>query len=317
MNKDTIELLAVDGGGTKTLAVITDANGNILGEGKAGATNYHVVGAVRAKESLVKAVLAAFENAGIDFGNVGNVKKAVVALAGIDTENDEKEVNRVVLEAVKELSIKIDRLQVENDCLSALLGSTQYKAGVLLIAGTGSIVFAHDANNRIVRSGGWGHRFGDEGSGYWIGKQAIKSVLKMQDGRGEDTLLAKLILRKFNFNKIEDLYNWAYSESYSVDDVGALATTVDEAFRLGDPVSKRILERAVEELLLLVNTAVNSAGIHQNEFDLILQGGVFQHNHYIKNQVRSRIQLSFPKVNMITTTEEPIQSIIKRGLKLL
>lgn len=315
MNKNTIDLLAVDGGGTKTLAVLVDANGTILGEGRAGATNYHVAGAIKVRDALEKAILAAFKDAGIDPSSV--VKKAVFALAGIDTDNDEKEVSRVVKETVNGLPIMIERLQVENDCLSALLGSTQNKAGVLLIAGTGSIVFAHDGNNRIVRSGGWGHRFGDEGSGYWIGKQAIESVLKMQDGRGEDTLLAKLVLEKFDFTKIEELYNWAYSDSYSVDDVGTLATTVDEAFRLGDPVSKRILERAVEELLLLVHTAIKNAGIDQNEFDLILQGGVFHHNHYIKNQVRNRIQLSFPKVNMITTTEEPIQSIIKRGLKLV
>ncbi|MEK5441222.1 MULTISPECIES: N-acetylglucosamine kinase [unclassified Fredinandcohnia] len=314
MNKNTIELLAVDGGGTKTLAVLVDANGTILGEGRAGATNYHVAGAIRVKEALEKAILAAFMDAGINPSSV--VKKAVFALAGIDTDNDEKEVSRVVKETVIGLPIKIERLVVENDCLSALLGSTQNKAGVLLIAGTGSIVFAHDGNNRIVRSGGWGHRFGDEGSGYWIGKQAIESVLKMQDGRGENTLLAKLVLEKFDFTKIEELYNWAYSDAYSVDDVGAIATTVDEAFRLGDPVSKRILERAAEELLLLLHTAIENAGIQQSEIDLILQGGVFQHNHYIKNQVRNRIQLSFPKVNMITTTEEPIQSIIKRGLKL-
>lgn len=315
MNKNTIELLAVDGGGTKTLAVLVDANGKILGEGRAGATNYHVAGAIKVREALEKAILSAFKDAGIDPSSV--VKKAVFALAGIDTDNDEKEVSRVVKETVNGLPFMIDKVQVENDCLSALLGSTQNKAGVLLIAGTGSIVFAHDGNNRIVRSGGWGHRFGDEGSGYWIGKQAIESVLKMQDGRGEDTLLAKLVLEKFDFSKIEELYNWAYSDSYSVDDVGALATTVDEAYRLGDAVSKRILERAVEELLLLVHTAIKNAGIQQNEFDLILQGGVFHHNHYIKDQVRNRIQLSFPKVNMITTTEEPIRSIIKRGLKLV
>lgn len=317
MNKDTIELLAVDGGGTKTLAVITDANGAILGKGKAGATNYHVVGAGEAKDALEKAILAAFKDAGIDPGKVGAVKKAVFALAGIDTENDEKEVAGVVQEAVKNLSIKIEKLQVENDCLSALLGATGDKAGVLLIAGTGSIVFAHDGNIRIIRSGGWGHRFGDEGSGYWIGKQAIESVLKMHDGRGEDTLLAKLVLEKFHFTKIEDLYNWAYSDSYSVDDVGGLATTVDEAFQLGDAVSKRILDGAVDELLLLVGTAIEKADIQQDEFDLFLQGGVFQNNHYIKNQVRRKVQQSFTKVNIITTTEEPIKNIIKRGLNQL
>ena len=316
MNKSSIELLAVDGGGTKTRAVFVEADGTILGEGNAGASNYHVVGVEGAKKALVEAVLAAFKDAGIEASNAVNVEKAVFALAGIDTANDEKEVEGVVQRVVKALSIEIGSLLVENDCLSALLGVTQNKAGILLIAGTGSIVFAHDGNNRIVRSGGWGHRVGDEGSGYWIGKQAICSVLKMQDGRGEETLLSKLILEKFKFKKIEDLYNWTYSDSYSIDDVGALAAVVDEAFRLGDAVSKRILDTAVDELLLLIKSAIEKADIQQDEFDLIFQGGVFHNNHYIKNQVSQRIQQSTTKVKIRTTTDEPIRNIIKRGLVL-
>lgn len=312
MNKDTIELLAVDGGGTKTHAVLVNAEGTILGEGRAGASNYQVVGEDGAKEALIEAVLAAFT----EVGGLVNVEKAVFALAGIDTSKDEKIVEGVVQRVVTDLSIQIDHLLIENDCLSALLGATQNKAGILLIAGTGSIVYAHDGNKRIVRSGGWGHRVGDEGSGYWIGKHAIQSVLKMQDGRGERTLLARLVLDKLGFNRIEDLYNWTYSDSYSVDDVGALASVVDEAYKLGDAVSKRILDHATDELILLIKTVMEKADIQQEDFDLILQGGVFHHNTYIKNQVLERIQQYTTKVNFVRTTEEPIRNIIKRGLKL-
>jgi N-acetylglucosamine kinase-like BadF-type ATPase len=310
MNKNTIKLLSVDGGGTKTLAVLVNEDGTILGKGKAGASNYQVVGAEAAKEALVEAILAAF----LDAGGLMAVEKAVFALAGIDTAKDEKAVAGVVQHAVNELSIEIGSLVVENDCLSALLGATQNKAGILLIAGTGSIVYAHDGNKRIVRSGGWGHRVGDEGSGYWIGKQAIQSVLKMQDGRGEETILSRLVLDKFSFDKIEDLYNWTYSESYSVDDVGALAAVVDEAYRLGDAVSIRILDHAVNELILLLKTAIVKVGIEQDDFELILQGGVFYHNAYIKDQVSERIQQIAPHVKIITSIEEPICYIIKRGL---
>jgi N-acetylglucosamine kinase-like BadF-type ATPase len=310
MNKNTIKLLAVDGGGTKTLAVLVNEDGTILGKGKAGASNYQVVGAEAAKEALIEAILAAF----LDAGGLMAVEKAVFALAGIDTAKDEKGVSGVVQDAVNELSIEIGSLVVENDCLSALLGATQNKAGILLIAGTGSIVYAHDGNKRIVRSGGWGHRVGDEGSGYWIGKQAIQSVLKMQDGRGEETILSRRVLDKFSFDKIEDLYNWTYSDSYSVDDVGALAAVVDEAYQLGDAVSIRILDHAVNELILLLKTAIVKVGIEQDDFELILQGGVFHHNAYIKDQVSERIQQIAPNVKIITSIEEPICYIIKRGL---
>lgn len=316
MNKSNIELLAVDGGGTKTRAVLVEADGTILGEGNAGASNYHVVGVEGAKKALVEAILAAFKDAGMETSYTVNVEKAVFALAGIDTTHDEREVEEVVGQVIEALSIEMGTLQVENDCLSALLGVTQNKAGILLIAGTGSIVFAHDGNNRIVRSGGWGHRVGDEGGGYWIGKQAISSVLKMYDGRGEETLLSKLILEEFKFNRIEDLYNWTYSDSYSIDHVGVLAAVVDEGFRLGDAVCKRILDCAVDELFLLIEAAIKKAEIGQKEFDLIFQGGVFQHNHYIKYQVSQRIQQSYTKVKIRTTSDEPIGNIIKRGLLL-
>lgn len=312
MNKNTIELLAVDGGGTKTKAVLVHADGTILGEGKAGASNYQVVGAEAAEAALIEAVLTAFHDA----GGLVNVEKAVFALAGIDTSKDEKVVEGIVERVVNALSIEFRHLLVENDCFSALLGATQNKAGILLIAGTGSIVFAHDGNKRFVRAGGWGHRVGDEGSGYWIGKQAIQSVLKMQDGRGEETLLAWLILEKFGFKEIEELYNWTYSDSYSVDDVGALATVVDKANKLGDGVSKRILDHAADELILLIKTVIEKAHIQKQDFDLILQGGVFQHNTYIKKQVLDRIKQYSKKVNFIGATDEPIRNIIKRGLKL-
>jgi N-acetylglucosamine kinase-like BadF-type ATPase len=312
MDKNTIKLLAVDGGGTKTLAVLVNEVGTILGEGKAGASNYQVIGAEAAKKALVEAILAAFHDA----GGLMDVEKAVFALAGIDTSKDKKIVESIVQRTVNALSIEIGSLLVENDCQSALLGATKNKAGILLIAGTGSIVYAHDGKKRIIRSGGWGHRVGDEGSGYWIGKQAIQSVLKMQDGRGEETILSRLVLDKFNFDKIEELYNWTYSDSYSVDDVGAIAAVVAEAYKLGDAVSKRILDDAVDELILLLKTAIEKADIQKDGFELILQGGVFHHNAYIKDQVLERIQLITTKVNIITTTEEPIRYIIKRGLKL-
>ncbi|MEH7178126.1 hypothetical protein [Neobacillus vireti] len=91
---------------------------------------------------------------------------------------------------------------------------------------------------------------------------------------------------------------------------------MDEAFRLGDPVSKRILDAAVDELLLLIETAIGKADIQQDEFDMIFQGGVFHYNHYIRNQVCQRIQQSKSKVNIKTTIEEPIRNIIRRGLVL-
>lgn len=309
-------LLAVDGGGTKTIAVITDANGAILGRGKAGASNYQVVGEKMAAKALAASIINALNETGLADKDYKRIDKAVFALAGIDTSNDERTVKDIVQKVVRPLSLEIPTLLIENDCLSALLGVTQNKPGILLIAGTGSIVFAHDGKGKFVRAGGWGHRVGDEGSGYWIGKEAIRSVLKMYDGREKNTILAKLILEHFRFANLEDLYNWVYSEDYSVDDVSALTLLVEKACKLGDEVSQSILDRAAEELGHLLQTVIQKADIANDEFYLILQGGVLQHNHYIRENVLMRIKDHSERLKIVTTKDEPIFNIINRGLAI-
>lgn len=316
MIKNSIHLLVVDGGGTKTKAVLVSSDGTILGEGKAGASNYHVVGQDVAKDEIVTAILSAFFAAGVKIDKEVNIDIAIFALAGIDTSQDVQKTEGIVQGIIKTLSIEVVRLIVENDCLAALKGATKNKAGILLIVGTGSIVYANDGYNRIVRSGGWGHRVGDEGSGYWIGNQAIQSIFRMCDGRGEETLLASLVLEKFGFLNIEELYNWIYSESYSIDDVAAIAALVYKAHLLGDGVSKHILDAAVAELVLLLVTVINNANIEKSEIDLILQGGVILHNTYIQKQVLKKVQQSTTQFNIVIPHEEPIKNIIKRGLNL-
>ncbi|MFO1444353.1 hypothetical protein KDN24_14330 [Bacillus sp. Bva_UNVM-123] len=329
MTNQSFHLLAIDGGGTKTQAVITDQEGLLIGEGRAGASNYQVVGRETAVATLVASIREALLNTGVFTKETDDLfdktlandkpihfKKIVFALAGIDTTNDESVVREIVIKTLAEIGITYETLLVENDCLSALLGATQNKAGALLISGTGSIVFAHDGEGNFFRTGGWGYRVGDEGSGYWIGKEAIRSVLKMKDGREKETILLALILKKFGFEKVDDLYSWVYSPAYSVDDVSALTTSVEEAYKMGDEVCKTILDRAAAELTLLLEATIEKAGIAQKEFQLLLQGGVLQNNHYVKEKVLDCLQKEVDKVSILHTDEKPIRFIIKRGLAL-
>src|SRR5699024_12013755 len=119
----------------------------------------------------------------------------IVALAGIDTEADQINVAKIVKEVLVALNIHFNKLIVENDALSVLFGITKGDPGAILIAGTGAIAFAYDVGNNHVRGRGWGHTVDDKGSGYWIGKEAIRAILKSYDGRGSDTVLSKNVLQ--------------------------------------------------------------------------------------------------------------------------
>jgi len=309
-------LLAVDSGGTKTVAVITDERGVFLGIGKAGSSNHQTVGIRRAKQALKTAIQGALESVAAE-GAV-SFRCAVLALAGLDTAADEEEMRAVVDEIAEELSLAIDRRVIENDCLCALLGVVRNRPGILLIAGTGSIVFAHDGRGHYFRTGGWGYRVGDEGSGYWIGNEAIRAVLRMHDGRGKPTLLSEMILRRLGFAGIESLYDWVYSERCSVDDVGALATIVEEAAEQGDSVSLAILDHAACELEQLLLAALRKMRLDEaTPCPLILQGGVVQRNEYIRRKIVSGICRTHPQLTLVDNGDDPIHNIVRRGLDLL
>lgn len=314
MKSNDISLLAIDGGGTKTLAVTVDKNGTVVGEGKAGATNYHGVGREAVIRELNKAIKSAISDISMSNDEIILVERAVFAISGIDTASDERVVREMVEAAISLLPVQINELLIENDCLSAMLGATSHQPGLLLISGTGSIAYAHDGNHNIVRVGGWGHRVGDEGSGYWIGKEAIRAVLKMLDGREERGVLADLVLQHFNFETADDLFNWVNSSDYSVNKVGTLAVIVDEAFQQGDLASKHILDGASEELFSLLLTAVKNSKLTSLSCKIVLQGGILLHNSYIRENLLSRIQREIPQAKVMTANEEPIHYIIKRGL---
>ena len=316
--REEFPLLAIEGGATKTIAVITDQSGNVLSTAKSGTANYHVAGKRGAihtlKEVIIKAVSSLKENLYADRLVEISFNKCVCALAGIDTNKDQVNVKEIVSQAITESGIQMNKVMIENDALSVLLGATNEQPGAILIAGTGSIVFAHDGKGDYVRAGGLGHRLGDEGSGYWIGKQAITSILKMHDGRGEKTLLHELVLEHFDFTDHEALYNWVYSPDFSIHQAGELAKIVEKAYYQGDAVSKAILEHAAAELHQLVRVAVNRAGIANHPFKLLLLGGVLQNSDFVKGQLLDKLKYEMPDADLLSTHKKPIELIVQRGL---
>lgn len=311
-----LPLLAIDGGGTKTIGVIVGEQGEILTSYQSSATNYHVVGQKQATDTLSNILNTLFDQIQTQLGVSKSIviKRAVFALAGIDTDKDLAIVKKIVEAAVQNANMKITDLIVENDALSALLGSTLKSPGILVIAGTGSIAFAHNGSGTFVRVGGWGHKMGDEGSGYWIGKKAIQSVLKMYDGRIEKSILFDKVLQHFKLKNVEDLYNWLQGSNYSVHDVSSVSKVVESARQEGDAISLHIMNEALHELFELITCAIKKAGIDSQRFKIVLQGGILQNNAFIKEQLITKIKEKYNQAEVLITNSAPIDLIIQRGL---
>ncbi|MGG1658471.1 N-acetylglucosamine kinase [Brevibacillus sp. NRS-1366] len=324
-----IPLLAVDGGGTKCLAVLVDRSKQEVGVGRSGSCNYQGIGEEAASRELIAAIAQALADAKarneiarqVEASAGGQmdweVECAVFGLAGLDTEHDRQIICGMVSKVLQELRIKVCHLIVENDGFAALLGATGGKPGILVIAGTGSIAFGVNDAQETARAGGWGHRVGDEGSGYWIGKQAIMAVLKDADGRGETTMLKDLLLPYLGLARVDELFNWTYSSLYSVEKVGELSPLVSKAADAKDQVAVAILEIAGEELFLAVRAVIDHLNMKNKPFQMILQGGVLQNDERVRKIVVERVRRYASQVVIENAQNAPIYGVIAKGLAYL
>lgn len=305
----TTYLLAVDGGATKTALTLRDESGVIFHEGHSTGSNYQVIGTEAFKEVIKHLLRELLTKHYIETIDVG-----VFALAGIDTSEDHHIVNRVIIEVLNELNLIICDLVVENDAYATLVGVTKNQPGILLISGTGSIAFAHDGKGTVTRSGGWGHRSGDEGSGYWIGQQILKTIFRMEDGRGPTTILKEKAFAHLGLQTITDLTGWLYGEKYSVDAVASLSTLLDEAINLGDLEASRILYEAVNELTNLATSVIHSGKLADTSCTIYVNGGTIKNFDRLFQLLKTEVENKELTKSVVLCSAPPIESIYVRAL---
>ncbi|MEN6369202.1 MAG: BadF/BadG/BcrA/BcrD ATPase family protein, partial [Thermotogota bacterium] len=223
-------ILGVDGGGTKTVAVVVDSAGRVRGTGRSGPSNYQVLGLDAAVESVRSAILAALASV----VRPERVSRAVFGLAGADFASDRFRLEHAFANMDELAGVP---LTVRNDAEVALVGAVAGERGVAVCGGTGAIVVGMDGLDRVLRADGWGYLLGDEGSGYWIGLEALRAVVRRHDGRARrGRELERVVLGSLKLQEAPSLLEWAYGRPASVNDIAALAPLVLAAAAQGDAV---------------------------------------------------------------------------------
>lgn len=282
-------VLGVDGGGTKTQAIITDEAGRTLGEGLAGPSNPLRVGVSNAAAAVREAVDRACAAAGVRRTDIAS---AEVGLAGV-RRADLKE---RMADALRVLGI--NSIEVVTDADIALYGATNGKPGLVLIAGTGSICCGRNARRKHVCAGGWGPLAGDEGSGSWIARRALQAVAQATDGRGAATSLDEAACQYFNVAKPEDLSMAIYAPSITNDRIAGFARHVIAAAAATserDAVASQIVAEAGRELALLASTVIRKLRIERERFQVAYVGGVFSAGELVLDQLRRAIKQDAPQ----------------------
>ncbi|MEO0181815.1 MAG: BadF/BadG/BcrA/BcrD ATPase family protein [candidate division WOR-3 bacterium] len=163
------------------------------------------------------------------------------------------------------------RIRVISDAEAALIGAFTGKPGIIVIAGTGSVAIGMGKGGKLVRAGGFGHLFGDKGSGFWIAKEAISSALEAIEGLGNMTRLTSLLEgepREFVLSLMK---------TDSVRRVSSLAPKVIQIAEEGDETALRIIGEGLRHLVGLAKAIISKTGYVPVSY----HGGLFGSSFYL------------------------------------
>jgi N-acetylglucosamine kinase-like BadF-type ATPase len=287
-NRMDIALFAgIDAGGTSTRCLVADRYGHIIGLGRGGPGNCLLSGPEIALHSIRAAVAGALAGApepGLAFLHIaaaGTVTpRGVEALAGT--------------------------VSTGNDAPAALIGALIEEPGAIVIAGTGSACCGQDGNGRMLIEGGWGPLAGDEGSGYAIGREAVRVLARVMDGREPDVPLTIALRDRLGAVNRAAFQAALYDPPLPREEVAALSSLVAEAAAQGDDRAIALLAQAGRDLAHVVRDMLAHLDLLERDTGVVTRGGVWQAGEPIlgpftralrRNAPRARVtQARFPAV---------------------
>lgn len=298
----------VDGGGTKTRVILADSSGehlaDVTGAGSAmapghGERSAGVIGGL-VRQSLREAELEG-----------KRLKALVVGVAGVGRPNEQ----RALTVALEDLELA-DEVIVKGDGEIALTDAFGAGAGIILIAGTGSIAYGRGPAQQTARCGGWGPAFGDEGSGGWIGRRALAIVASAADGREPPTALTGAILTAAQVNEPPELVPWGIAANPAA--LAALAPVVFNAAAAGDVRANALVALAVEELVLHVRAlAVRLFGDERADTPVAFGGGLLQKGSVLRKRLEQRLKSAVPGAQLRAGEIDAARGAVRAALMRL
>ncbi|MCC6446119.1 MAG: ATPase [Armatimonadetes bacterium] len=289
--------VGVDGGGTKTAAVVTDSNGVIMGRGESGAANMAVLPEDAVTASLQAAIGAALEDAGRGWPDIA---AAGFGLAGCHPVRNSETAHRVFGRICENVPYAFN-----HDAAVALIAGNGEDYGIVVIAGTGSIAYGKNGNGEEARAGGWGPLLGDEGSAYDIALRAMRACIYGHDGRDHPTALQEALFRHLNLRDLWQFVHLVHRESFGRSEIAALAPVVAEVARSGDAPAREIFRQAGSHLAALALAVIKRLGMDGEMFPLATVGGVFQAGDLFMEDFTERVREAAPHARIHPPRYEP------------
>lgn len=260
-------ILGVDGGGSKTYAVVVDQLGNKVGSGVAGCGNHQGPGIEVALRNIVEASDQALNEAGL---SREDIDYASFGLAGADREKD----FNILRPALATLSYK--DWDVVCDTLEGLRTGSADNVGVVLVCGSGTNAMGRNSKGEVVQTGGFGYLFGDTAGGSWMAAETFRAAVRSWEFREEPSILTELVPSALGFQDMETVFNhWLDEDLWNVPQ--NLTVVLHKAAAEGDGLAIRLLKTTGRELGLAANSVIRRLGGFGNaSIPIVLVGSVLQ-----------------------------------------
>lgn len=255
-------VIGVDAGGSKTLAVLVSEAGTVLSRVRAGGANPRSVGRDQAAASLGEALLPLL--------SAGEVNAVCLGAAGSARDSDREFFESVLRKLVRPGTLVLLR----NDAQIALRAGTDARPAVVVIAGTGSFVYGEREDGESVRCGGYGALIGDTPSAFAIGLAAVSHAARVLDRLDNPSALSDAVLAAVDADSVPELVDRIHHWPPDVGAIAALASLVGDAAQAGDSSARSVVSAACASLAEQVRTvagAVRTTSI----LPVIASGGAF------------------------------------------
>ncbi|MDP4098003.1 ATPase [Paenibacillus sp. P96] len=253
--------LGVDGGGSKTLAVVSDEQGQIVGRGMSGCGN-HQVGVELARRSIRESVTEALSQAGLV---KEQIEYAMFGLAGADREADFRILRPMMAE------MNFPAYDIVCDTVIGLRAGTRQPDGVVVVCGSGTNCFGVNKHGESLQCGGFGYTYGDFGGGGGLAVEVFRTVIRAWEGREEPTLLTGAVLKMLGYPSVERMFHDFLDHG---KDIPRHLTKLLFQVAEHDEAARRILQRQGEELGIAAAAVIHKLDMMQDSFDLVLVGSV-------------------------------------------
>jgi len=295
-------VLGIDAGGTKTVGLLADESGRIVGEARGTGANLQTHGELEV-EKVLDGILETLDP-------TRRSSAVCLGIAGVDRPLDEQ----VIRNILRRLGYR-ETARVVNDAAIALAAGAPERVGIVVLAGTGSIAYGSDSSGRSVRAGGYGFLLADEGSAYWFGHQALRLVVRASDGRGAQTALRPLVFAALEVSSVDELIPRVYERGLPKHRIAALAVNVERARAQGDALATELIELGARELALAARAVAGQIDFAGQPFPVVVGGGAFKACPSMLPSLERALDL--PGARLLPLQTEPAMGAVALALDLV